>query len=106
MTYVTQGSQSFDVASAVVDPAGHTWPLSVDGAGNLDSDTDPLNHSWNFSYDQAAGAPDYHDLTGITDPEEVPAKLQSYIEFLERELEVPIKYLSVGPDRVQTLVLH
>ncbi len=45
------------------------------------------------------------DLTGIREPNEIPAKLQAYIDYLEKELEVPIKYLSVGPDRVQTLVL-
>jgi len=46
------------------------------------------------------------DLTGITELSEIPAKLQAYIDYLEKELEVPIKYLSVGPDRKQTLVLH
>jgi adenylosuccinate synthase len=46
------------------------------------------------------------DLTGITELSQIPAKLQSYIDYLEKELEVPIKYLSVGPDRKQTLVLH
>lgn len=46
------------------------------------------------------------DLTGIREPNEIPAKLQSYIDYLEKQLEVPIKYLSVGPDRVQTLILE
>ncbi len=46
------------------------------------------------------------DLTGIREINEIPAKLQSYIDYLEKELEVPIKYLSVGPDRLQTLVLN
>ena len=46
------------------------------------------------------------DITGITELDQIPAKLQSYIDFLEAELEVPVKYLSVGPDRVQTLILH
>ncbi len=45
------------------------------------------------------------DLTGIRQPNEIPAKLQAYIDYLEKHLEVPIKYLSVGPDRVQTLTL-
>ncbi|MFC5282009.1 adenylosuccinate synthase [Pedobacter alpinus] len=45
------------------------------------------------------------DLTGIRQPSEIPAKLQAYIDYLEKHLEVPIKYLSVGPDRVQTLTL-
>ena len=45
------------------------------------------------------------DLTGITSIDQVPAQLANYIAFLENELEVPIKYLSVGPDRTQTLIL-
>ena len=45
------------------------------------------------------------DLTGIRKPSEIPGKLQEYINFLEKHLGVPIKYLSVGPDRVQTLTL-
>jgi adenylosuccinate synthase len=46
------------------------------------------------------------DLTGIRSQDEVPAKLLSYIKYLEKHLEVPIKYLSVGPDRVQTLTIN
>ncbi len=45
------------------------------------------------------------DLTGIRAINEIPQKLQEYINYLEKELEVPIKYLSVGPDRLQTLIL-
>lgn len=45
------------------------------------------------------------DLTNITDKNELPEKLIQYIQYLEKELNVPIKYLSVGPDRVQTLLM-
>jgi len=45
------------------------------------------------------------DLTGITEIDQIPEKLKAYIDFLEAELDVPVKYLSVGPDRKQTLVL-
>lgn len=45
------------------------------------------------------------DLTSITDKNELPKKLVEYIQYLEKELNVPIKYLSVGPDRVQTLLM-
>ena len=45
------------------------------------------------------------DLTGITSKDEIPTALANYIAFLEQELNVPIKYLSVGPDRKQTIVL-
>ncbi|MEO8793895.1 MAG: adenylosuccinate synthase [Daejeonella sp.] len=45
------------------------------------------------------------DLTKIRTVDEIPAKLQDYINYLEKHLGVPVKYLSVGPDRVQTLTL-
>ncbi len=45
------------------------------------------------------------DLTRITSKDQIPNQLADYIAFLEKELEVPIKYLSVGPDRTQTLEL-
>ncbi len=45
------------------------------------------------------------DLTGIRSKDELPSALNNYISFLEQELNVPIKYLSVGPDRTQTIVL-
>jgi adenylosuccinate synthase len=46
------------------------------------------------------------DVTKITSLDEIPVKLTEYIAFLEKELEVPIKFLSVGPDRAQTLALR
>jgi len=44
------------------------------------------------------------DLTGLGSIEEIPTTLNSYIEYLERHLEIPITIVSVGPDRNQTLV--
>lgn len=43
------------------------------------------------------------DLTQMTTAEELPPALNAYIDFLEKELEVPIKIVSVGPDRTQTI---
>ena len=43
------------------------------------------------------------DLTGMTKASELPDNLNAYIDFLEKELEVPIKIVSVGPDRTQTV---
>jgi len=34
---------------------------------------------------------------------EFPKELNEYIEFLEKELNIPIKIVSVGPDRTQTI---
>ncbi len=43
------------------------------------------------------------DLTGMTSYDELPAELKAYIEFIEKEVEVPIHIVSVGPDRKQTI---
>lgn len=44
------------------------------------------------------------DLTGMTSYDALPKELVDYIEFIEKEVEVPIKIISVGPDRTQTIV--
>jgi adenylosuccinate synthase len=43
------------------------------------------------------------DLTGMHNYEELPAELKAYIAFIEAEVGVPIKIVSVGPDRKQTI---
>ncbi len=43
------------------------------------------------------------DLTGMNKAEELPEELNEYIHFLEKELGIPIKIVSVGPDREQTI---
>lgn len=43
------------------------------------------------------------DLTAMTSENQFPTNFQSYIDFLEEELETPIKIVSVGPDRKQTI---
>lgn len=43
------------------------------------------------------------DLTQMTAVSQFPKELNEYIEFLEKELEIPIKVVSVGPDRKQTI---
>ncbi len=45
------------------------------------------------------------DLTGMDNASQFPKPLHDYISFLESELEVPIKIVSVGPDRKQTIQL-
>jgi len=44
------------------------------------------------------------DLTGITTYEALPIELKDYIKFIENEVGVPIKIVSVGPDRTQTIL--
>ena len=43
------------------------------------------------------------DLTKMEDVSQIPSELNDYIDFLEKELEIPIKIVSVGPDRKQTI---
>lgn len=43
------------------------------------------------------------DLTEMEDASQLPKELNDYIDFLEKELETPIKIVSVGPDRKQTI---
>ena len=43
------------------------------------------------------------DLTGLETIEDAPKELMDYIHYLEQQLETPIKIVSVGPDRTQTL---
>ena len=43
------------------------------------------------------------DLTEMENASQIPQELNDYIDFLEKELEIPIKIVSVGPDRKQTI---
>lgn len=46
------------------------------------------------------------DLTGLSKMEEMPVEFHEYLNFIETELGVPIKIVSVGPDRKQTIIRH
>ncbi|MFQ3238856.1 MAG: adenylosuccinate synthase [Olleya marilimosa] len=45
------------------------------------------------------------DLTKMSEASQLPKALNDYIAFLEEELEIPIKIVSVGPDRKQTIFM-
>ena len=44
------------------------------------------------------------DLTALSQYNDAPIELKNYVEYLEKELNVPISLVSVGPDRKQTLL--
>jgi adenylosuccinate synthase len=44
------------------------------------------------------------DLTKLTSYDDAPKALKDYVLYLEKQLEIPITVVSVGPDRKQTLV--
>ena len=43
-------------------------------------------------------------LADVKTYEEFPAPLKEYVNYLEQELNVPIKLVSIGPDRTQTIM--
>ncbi len=44
------------------------------------------------------------DMTKMTSESEFPQEFKDYVAFLEKELETPIKIISIGPDREQTII--
>ena len=46
------------------------------------------------------------DMSKMQSEDEFPEEFNAYLEFLEEELEVPIKIVSVGPDRSQTIIRY
>jgi len=44
------------------------------------------------------------DLTKMSNFDNLPKQLKSYIKFIENFVEVPVKIVSVGPDRKQTIL--
>ncbi len=46
----------------------------------------------------------HQDLSEVNSYDEFPTELKDYVSFLEKELNVPIKMVSVGPDRKQTIM--
>ncbi len=44
------------------------------------------------------------DLTGITEYDKLPVELQDYVKFIETETGVPVKIVSIGPDRSETII--
>jgi adenylosuccinate synthase len=45
------------------------------------------------------------DLTDVSSPDQFPSQLNDYIAFIEKEVGIPVKIVSVGPDREQTIIL-
>ena len=46
------------------------------------------------------------DMTQMTSEDEFPEEFNAYVSFLEEELGVPVKIVSVGPDRDQTIIRY
>ena len=66
-----------------------------------------------FPYDASGAEPIYAELPGwqtdmsrMKSEDEFPEEFNAYLTFLEDELGVPIKIVSVGPDREQTIIRY
>ena len=46
------------------------------------------------------------DMTQMTSEDEFPEEFNAYVSFLEEELGVPVKIVSVAPDREQTIIRY
>lgn len=68
-----------------------TFPYSIEG------EVEPI-------YAELAGWKT--DMTKMTNEDEFPEEFNNYLSFLEEQLEVPIKIVSVGPDREQTIIRY
>ena len=44
------------------------------------------------------------DISSITEFNKLPESAQTYINFIEEFTEIPIKYISVGPERKQNII--
>lgn len=62
---------------------------------------DITDHEIEPVYEEIAGWKS--DLTALSNYNDAPAELKSYVNYLEKALEVPVTVVSVGPDRKQTL---
>ncbi len=61
---------------------------------NLDAEIKPVYKSFKG----------WGKLPEHSDYNKMPAELKQYIEFIETAVKVPVKLLSTGPDRSQTLI--
>lgn len=61
----------------------------------LDEEVEPI-------YDTLPGWKD--DITSVRSMDDMPEALESYIKYIEEATGVPIKIVSVGPDRTQTII--
>ncbi len=77
--------------------------ISYDTEENL-ADEFPFNLSKNEILPKYIEFPGWQkDITNINSESELPKEFIGYIKFIEKELETPIKIISVGPDRKQTI---
>ena len=97
-----------EVALTVLDPLGYLEEIPVctayeiDGKEVKDFPVTPLLRKAKPVYTVLKG---WHcDIRGIRKYEELPEACRDYIDFIEKELEVPITMVSNGPERHEMLM--
>jgi len=73
----------------------------IDGEKVTDFPYDINDHDITPVYESVDGWGD--DLTRLESLDDAPDSFRSYVDYLEKQLNVPIRVVSVGPDRKQTL---
>ncbi len=63
---------------------------------------DILDEGWKPVYQELPGWK--KDLTGISSEDEFPQELSGFIQYIEKEIGIPVVVVSVGPDRTQTII--
>ena len=74
---------------------------TIDGEKVTDFPFDINDHDITPIYESVSGWKE--DLTKLERLEDAPDTFVSYVNYLEKQLNVPIRVVSVGPDRKQTL---
>ena len=74
---------------------------TIDGEKVTDFPFDINDHDITPIYERVSGWKE--DLTKLERLEDAPDTFVSYVNYLEKQLNVPIRVVSVGPDRKQTL---
>jgi len=74
---------------------------SEDGVETEELPSDGLNNTLEPVTETLKGW--HSDLAGITDYNSFPDELKDYVNFIEKAVGVPIKLVSIGPDRTQTI---
>jgi adenylosuccinate synthase len=90
---VLSGLETLKVAVAYEDESGRRF---VDFPSHL-ADLERVRPV----YETLPGWPE--DITGARTWEDLPKAARDYVDFLERQVNVPISIVSVGPDRTQTI---
>jgi adenylosuccinate synthase len=90
---VLSGFETIRVCTKYKTPEGETdqFPYSVSESENIEPVFKEFN-TWNT------------DLSNITSYDDLPVEFKKYVDFIESEVHLPVRMISVGPNRDHTIV--